>query len=1000
MTQPQRSLVLVCLLVVCATAGVGPHAAADDAQDAHAPARAILTARCVECHGTDAQESNLRLDSRAAMLKGGDFGPAIVSGKGGASELVRRITTTNPEQMMPPEGARLSREEVAAITAWIDAYAPWPGSDDSPAATRDPRLDHWAWKAIVKPPVPHQVAAFATLSGVEAERNAIDFFVRETLTEKKLSPSAVADRRTLIRRLAFDLTGLPPTPEEVDAFVADADPAAYEKLVDRLLASPRYGERWARHWLDVVHYGDTHGYDKDQPRPNAWPYRDFCVRSLNVDKPYARFIEEQIAGDVLFPESTDGQEAIGFIAAGPWDLIGHREVPETKTDGKIARHLDRDDMVANTIGTFSSVTIHCAQCHNHKFDPITQDDYYSLQSVFAAIDREDRKYSADPELMRQHAALDAKKQSLESRTKEIEAEIAKAAGPRLAELDKLIKETPKLADGNPGPAYGYHSGIAPAADTVKWVQVDLGRELPIKEIVLHPCYDNFNGIGAGFGFPLRYRVEVASNPEFREGVTTVAAFADADLANPGTKPQSHSAGGVGRYVRVTATKLAPRSNDFILALAELKVIGSDGANLAVNAVVTSLDSIEGPPRWARQNIVDGESPAEFVDTSVEKATPLRQEREALVAKAVDPKLTAERDEVKQKVTAADAEQKALPPLSTVYAGSTKVRQGKPRTIHVLSRGNVLAPAHEVKPGSLAAVETLPSRFDLPPEHAEGDRRVALARWIASPDNPLTWRSIVNRVWQYHFGRGIVATASDFGRMGAAPTHPDLLDWLAAEFRDGGGSLKSLHRLIVTSATYRQASTAREDCASIDVDNQYLWRQNRRKLEAEGIRDAVLAAAGTLDLTMGGPGWQDFKIEHPQHSPHYRYDLADPDDKKTWRRGVYRFIVRSQTQPFMTCLDCADPSMRVEKRNESISALQALALLNNGFMVVQSRKFADRVVREAGDDPAAQVKRAFALAMGRDPDAEEATALVEVAKIHGLANVCRAILNLNEFSFVD
>jgi hypothetical protein len=319
---------------------------------------------------------------------------------------------------------------------------------------------------------------------------------------------------------------------------------------------------------------------------------------------------------------------------------------------------------------------------------------------------------------------------------------------------------------------------------------------------------------------------------------------------------------------------------------------------------------------------------------------------------------------------------------------------------VLSRGNVLAPAHEVTPGSLAAIETLPSRFDLPPEHAEGDRRVALARWIASPDNPLTWRSIVNRVWQYHFGRGIVATASDFGRMGAVPTHPDLLDWLAAEFRDGGGSLKSLHRLIVTSAAYRQASTAREDCAAIDGDNQYLWRQNRRKLEAEAIRDAVLAAAGTLDLTMGGPGWQDFKVEHPQHSPHYRYDLADPDDKKTWRRGVYRFIVRSQTQPFMTCLDCADPSMRVEKRNESISALQALALLNNGFMVVQARQFADRVVREAGDDPAAQVKRAFELAMGRDPDAEEAAALVEVAKTHGLANVCRAILNLNEFSFVD
>lgn len=319
---------------------------------------------------------------------------------------------------------------------------------------------------------------------------------------------------------------------------------------------------------------------------------------------------------------------------------------------------------------------------------------------------------------------------------------------------------------------------------------------------------------------------------------------------------------------------------------------------------------------------------------------------------------------------------------------------------MLSRGNVLTPAHEVGPGALGLVTTLPARFDLPATHAEGERRIALARWLADPANPLTWRSIVNRVWHYHFGRGIVATPSDFGRMGAAPTHPDLLDWLAAEVRDGGGSLKALHRLIVTSATYRQASASREDAAAIDVDNALLWRQNRRRLEAEAVRDAVLAAAGSLDLAMGGPGWQDFKVEHPEHSPHYRYDLADPEDRSTWRRGVYRFIVRSQTQPFMTCLDCADPSMRVEKRNESLSALQALALLNNGFMVVQARHFADRVARETGANPAACVTRACALALGREPDAEELAALVEIATDHGLANACRTILNLNEFSFVD
>ena len=989
-------LAVVTLVGWAASAAAGWAAERDGPPDAHAAARRILAAHCTACHGPDAQESHLRLDSRAAAIKGGDFGPALVPGKAAQSELVRRVSTTNPERMMPPEGGRLSREEIAALTAWIDAGAAWPGSDDTPAAGRDERLDHWAWQPLRTPPVPPRVAAFAALPGVEAERNEIDFFIREALAARGLTPSPVADRRTLIRRLCFDLTGLPPAPEEVAGFVDDPDPAAYEALVDRLLASPRYGERWARHWLDVVHYGDTHGYDKDKPRPHAWPYRDYVIRALNADKPYARFIEEQVAGDVLFPDTRDGQEAIGFIAAGPWDFIGHREVPETKTDGKIARHLDRDDMVANTIGTFASVTIHCAQCHNHKFDPITQDDYYSLQAVFAAVDREDREYSSDPELMRRHAALRGRQQSLEARAKELEAEIAKAAGPRLAELDARLAEAAKLADANPGPAFGYHSGIMDVADTEKWVQVDLGRDVAIETIVLHPCYDTFNQIGAGFGFPPRYRVEVADDPDFRAGARLVADCTATDVANPGTAPRSHPVGGVGRYVRVTATRLAARSDDFIFALAELQALDADGTNVARGADVTAADSIEASPRWARRNLVDGESPAGAADATAA----MRAERDALLASSVDPGLRADLDDVRRRVAAVVTERRALQPLDTIYAATSVPRGGRPRPIHVLSRGNVLTPAQEVGPGALTLVETLPARFDLPPEHAEGDRRAALARWLASPDNPLTWRSIVNRVWHHHFGQGIVATPGDFGRMGGAPTHPALLDRLAAGFRDGGGSLKGLHRLIVTSATYRQASAARPECAAVDADDRYLWRQHRRKLEAEAIRDSVLAAAGTLDLAMGGPGWQDFKVEHPEHSPHYRYDLADPADRATWRRGVYRFIVRSQTQPFMTCLDCADPSMRVEKRNESISALQALAMLNNGFMVVQAREFAARVARDAGDDPAAQVARACAVALGRDPDPEEAAALVAVVKSHGLASVCRAILNLNEFVFVD
>ncbi len=961
------------------------------AADPHAVARAVLVARCVECHGPDTQESNLRLDSRAGLLKGGDFGPVVVLGKSAQSELIRRITTTNTEQRMPPEGPRLSADEVKAVAAWVDAGGEWADAAGPAQAARDPRLEHWAWRPVVKPAAPEAVPAFATLPGVEQERNAIDFFIRKTLAAKGLTPAAAADRRTLIRRLCFDLAGLPPTPEEVEAFVVDADPQAYERLVDRLLASPRYGERWARHWLDVVHYGDTHGYDKDKPRPNAWPYRDYVIRALNADKPYARFITEQIAGDVLHRGTRDGEEAIGFIAAGPWDVIGHREVPETKTDGKIARHLDRDDMVANTIGTFASVTIHCAQCHNHKFDPITQDDYYSLQAVFAAVDRDDRRYSLDPDLTRRVTDLQARRTTLESRRKDLQ----KAIGPRLAVIEKELTTAATTTVKNPGPSSGYHSAISPTQDVTKWVQVDLGGPQGIREVILRPCFDTYNNIGAGFGFPRRFRIEVSNDPDFKTGVATVVAREEADVPNPGVEGQVFATGATGRYVRITATKLAPRSNDFIFSLAELEVVSPEGTNVARSRDVTSLDSIEAAPRWRRANLVDGEAPADD-RRSREK---LDEERAELFAKA-GPEKTAEYERVAAEIESLKAEEAALPPLQVAYSVTTTIRAGKPRPIHVLSRGSVLAPTHEVGPGTLTLVESLPARFELPADHAEGERRAALARWLTDPQNPLTWRSIVNRVWHYHFGRGIVATPSDFGRMGGVPTHPELLDWLAAEFRDGGGSLKSLHRLIVTSAAYRQSSVSRPECAAVDDDNTLLWRQNRRRLEAEAVRDAVLAAAGTLDLTMGGPGWQDFKIEHPAHSPHYRYDLADPADKATWRRGVYRFIVRSQTQPFMTCLDCADPSMRVERRNESLSALQALALLNNGFMVVQAAQLADRVAREAGADPAAQIDRACLLALGRSPDADERAALIELAKSHGLANACRTILNLNEFTFVD
>jgi hypothetical protein len=891
------------------------------------------------------------------------------------------------------------------------------------SAVRGPQsennADWWSLRPLARPELPrvaNEMVAWA--------RNPVDLFIAAKHREIGLAPSPEADRRTLIRRLYFDLIGLPPLPEAVESFVADADPLAYEKLVDRLLAAPQYGERWARHWLDVVHFGETHGYDKDKPRPNAWPYRDYVIRALNDDRPYGRFVAEQVAGDVLFPGTRDGVEALGFIAAGPWDFIGHAELPETKIDGKIARHLDRDDMVSNTIGTFNSLTVHCAQCHDHKFDPITQDDYYSLQSVFAALDRADTPFDVDPEVARRRSELATRERELKARLAVLDQRIRAAGGTELAELDRQIDAASKPAAGGQRPEFGYHSAIEREQDKTKWVQVDLGASLSMDKVIYTGCYDDFNSIGAGFGFPVRFKIEMSDDVQFGAGVDLIVDHSQSDVANPGVAPQTAAANGrSARYVRVTATKLAPRMNDFIFALAELSVLDPAGKNLAAGATVTALDSIEALPRWSKKNLVDGISYASNA-TSPEELARLKAHRHELIGRTVDEPTRTEHQTVSRSLAEASAALAKLPPPLLVYAGTvhhgggnfvgTGPAGGKPRPIHVLSRGNVLKPLHEVGPGSLRALAGLPARFELAADHTEGDRRAALARWLTHPNNPLTWRSIVNRVWLYHFGRGIVDTPNDFGRMGQPPTHPELLDWLAAELRDGGQSIKQLHRLIVTSATYRQSSNAESRAArnsavapgaahrtpqAIDADNRYLWRMNRRRLEAEAIRDAVLYVSGRLDLSMGGPSFQDFMIERPEHSPHYEYHLHDPEDPRSHRRSVYRFIVRSQQQPWMATMDCADPSMLVDKRNETISPLQSLALLNNQLMVVMAKHFGAEAHRSDGDIDA-QVARAFQSAAGRPPTETERGRLAAYARAHGLANACRVILNLNEFVFVD
>jgi cytochrome c553 len=987
-----RPVLIVFLVMAVASVQAGAGAPPFDRRiDFDRDIRPLLAQHCYACHGPSKQKGGLRLDRKPAALKGGDSGPVIVPGKADESLVVRLTAGLEEDRVMPPKGERLASQQVAALRAWVDQGAEWPGTDGG----EDGR-DWWSLRPLHRPAVP-------AIAG--GGRNPIDAFVRAKLREKGLAPAPQAGRRTLARRLYFDLIGLPPTPEELEAFVGDPAADAYERLVDRLLASPHHGERWARHWLDVVHYGDTHGYDKDQPRPAAWPYRDYLIRSFNADRPYGQFVREQVAGDVLEPDTADGVIAMGFIAAGPWDLIGHAEVPETKIDGKIARHLDRDDMVSSTINTFVSLTVQCAQCHNHKFDPITQEDYYRLQAVFAALDRADRPYHNNPAAARKAAELSARREALKKRQDELKSAVNRAAGPALAELDRRIAvaSVPALARAE----FGYHSAVEPKQDPSKWVQADLGRSMAPDRVVLWGCHDDFNNIGAGFGFPVRFKVEMSDDPSFHAGVMPVADCTGSDVPNAGITSRSLPARGAkGRYVRVTATKLAPRQNDFNFALAELEVLDAGGTNLARGSAVTALDTIEVPPRWSRANLVDGFAPGQGGAGDLARLT---QERQALVARVTDASTAQALAEVAAELARVSAELAKVPPAGLVYAGTihngggaafrgTGPDGGKPRPIFVLRRGDIRSPGQEVGPSALNLLADLPGTFDLSAGHTEGDRRAALARWLTDSRNVLAWRSIVNRVWQYHFGRGIVATPNDFGRMGQLPTHPELLDWLAVEFRDGGQSLKALHRLIVTSATYRQTSSGNPAAEAIDAGNAYLWRMNRRKLEAEAVRDAVLAVAGKLDPTMYGPAFQDFVVEHPEHSPHYEYQLHQPDDPKTFRRAVYRFLVRSRPQPFMAALDCADPSMQVDRRNETGSPLQALALYNNGFMLTLARRLAARVERAGG--PAEQTAAAYRLALGRAPGPAEQQALADHAGQYGLESACRVILNLNEFVFVD
>lgn len=982
-------------------------ARADDGEAFRQQVAPIFERHCVSCHQGAAPKGGLDLTTAKGALAGGESGPVIVPGDVAASPLLEALSGEPPQ--MPKDAPPLSAEQVAVVRRWVADGVKWP---EGLTLTDKKMIDAnwWSLVPLAKAPEPQIADPWI--------RTPVDAFILERLRREKLTPNDEADRRTLIRRLTYDLHGLPPTPAEIDAFLADTSDQAYATLVDRLLASPRYGERWGRYWLDIVHFGESHGYDKDKPRPNAWPYRDYVIESLNADKPYDRFVAEQIAGDVLYPADPRATVATGFIAAGPWDFVGHVELREGTADKEIARSNDRDDMVAGAMSTFTSLTVHCARCHNHKFDPIRQEDYYALQAVFAGVDRADRPFDVDAPTAQARVELSTRLRAIDQQLAVLRAKVARVSSAEIVQLDEQLAAAQaelKTLPAEASKTLGYHSQIMPTAETSKWVQVDLGESQTIDQIVLVPAHVAYGGHpGPGFGFPPRFKVEVAETADFADA-RIVADHTAADFPHPGDTPLVLPAGIKARFVRVTATRLWKRTDDWIFALSEM-LVASGKDNLASGKSVTALDSIEAAPSWSTKNLVDGYSSLEPV--SLESQSP-RTRREELTTqiKALDGR----RSELVQSLLDADTRQAlataetahadvarqlaALPAQRSVYAAaSTFSKNGsfaparEPRPIHLLARGDVRSPQQVVAPAGVACVQGPESKFSLDNPTDEGARRAALARWLVDPRNALLRRSIVNRVWQYHFGQGIVDTPNDFGRMGSLPSHPELLEWLAGWFADHGHSLKELHRLLVSSAAYRQSSASRADAAHLDAGNRYLWRMNRQRLDAECIRDAMLAVSGKLDLTMGGPSVQQFFFKD-DHSPVYDYARFDVDDPRSFRRSVYRFLVRSVPDPFMECLDCADPSIMTPKRNTTLTSIQALALLNNPLAVRQAEHFAARLKALHSDTPG-QIDAAWLLAIGRPPTEKQRQALAAYADKFGLAAACRVIFNSNEFVFVD
>jgi hypothetical protein len=890
----------------------------------------LLAAHCVKCHGAKRQAADLRLDTRSALLKGGENGKAVRPGKSAESRLIVAVSQLDPELSMPPEGDPLTDEQVGLLRAWIDQGA--KGPDDAAAASRP---IPWSFRPVARP-------------GLPGKSESIDALVAVPLREKNLTISPEADRRALIRRVYLVMHGLPPTPAEVEQFLNDKGPDAYEQLVDRVLASPRYGERWARHWLDLVRFAESNGFETNRVRQNAWPYRDYVIRSFNEDKPYDQFVREQIAGDAM-----DDDAATGFLVAGACDLVKSPDINLT-----LMQRQDELADIVNTTGTaFLGLTLGCARCHDHKFDPISQADYYAIQAVFAGV-------NFAPRPMREKLDADAQQELAAAQT-----ELAS----RTAELDGLRRKARE--------------------------ETSPGR-------------------------PLRARVNERLNEETFPPVTTKAVRFTILATNNSSEPcldELEIYDGDGKNVALATTGARPSASGTlpgykIHQLAHLNdgLTGNDHSWIS-NTAKRGWVRIEFATAQTISRIIWGrDRSGRFQDRvavnyRVEAATEAGDWKLLASAEDREPFGSNDPNEFLKQLSTEDAAvarllQSRIGELQSRVAQLTNGLSAwlgtfsQPEPTHRLYRGDPLQKREVVAPDALSQLDVpgLPGSLGMAVDAPEKVRRIKLAEWIASPANPLTARVMVNRLWHYIFGAGIVETPSDFGGNGAAPLNPALLDWLADEFVHSGWSIKHMQRLILLSQTFRQSAAPRLEGLAADADARFLWRFPPRRLEAEAIRDCILATSGALNLRMGGPG---FFLQIVEEDNVYRYFPKEQFGPEEFRRMVYLNRVRQEQDSVFGSFDCPSGNQVMPRRSRSNTPLQALNLFNSPFVLQQAELFAARLLQEAGETPPAQVRRAFVLFASRAPDAEELELSVELIRQQGLAAFCRALFNTSEFLFL-